>query len=301
MKNRYQVQKVRDLLAAGGFRPKHAHRLGKHLNADDSTAVESQVSALFDCTRPQFAMHGSDHGVATMLLEFVAKVKTASQAAIDEKILAVNTNMQRPEYKETSGCNSVVECTIEASSVPDGWELLYLNESGASAWISTFRAYSMRFGPANFPLPGIACIIGCLDKPVKILLYPIAEMLSQGIAITDFLSFLEMEAGTTYEDQSSMWVTLAEGDCVFVPHGYICLPIYAAECLKPGPWATVWVLPLFEPIWGARLSQNVLNVVAGYNRPQFAEQMQKRMWSSRSALFEKFMLKLGVPLVDQQA
>ncbi|CAK0877808.1 unnamed protein product, partial [Prorocentrum cordatum] len=91
---------------------------------------------------------------------------------------------------------------------------------------------ALRLGAMAAPLPAFSCFMSPLNESMFVLMYDVAEIISQGIVLKDILTFLKSSSGEAFlKSKHAVCVYLPKHYVLFVPSGFYVQPVF----YHPGP------------------------------------------------------------------
>ena len=133
---------------------------------------------------------------------------------------------------------------------------------------------------------------------MQFVVFSVHKLITQGFMLGDLPQFLETPGGEAFQKEHSSFFSLDVGDTAFIPFGHVVIPLYLGKDPEVA-WAQAWSMPLYVEAYAGsqpHLTPEVKRAIAAHNRAHFLEKKGKRIWDSRSVVFEKFMTLLGVAL-----
>lgn len=297
MQDRYKRLRVANKLLAKGFKPQMAKHLAAIIEGDDFGS--DAASAPF--TNKVFSPHvvgkwsatteggeGEPHQLHSPLDKILRQYPETVQALMDKLAKTINENdewlgaMSKLSYAPTA--KMVEELGLDAECESAG-------DLGVAPWLVATKPNTWRFGPANWPLPGVGGFAQALNDNMVLVLFKAEDVISNGIAIGEMQAFCETEKGKGYLASASVRVVcLSRGDLVWVPFGWIAPPLYVpvgdANEQKYGfliNWsffASGWAAETLEPSWLATSS---------WITDHLEMQGTSKQWSRRSEVFKNFV------------
>ena len=251
----------------------------------------------------QLWLSSDDSELGKKVHKLCEQVQAESKATVADKIKSTNDSMSNVQNEGWGGCVCVVdtvlppEFNVEVKFGPFGTPL-YMGEAGGDCWLVCCKANKFRYGPGCFSIPGISCMIQAKVCRMQFVVFSVHKLITQGIMLGDLPQFLETPGGEAFQKEHSSFFSLDVGDTAFIPFGHVVIPLYLGKDPEVA-WAQAWSMPLYVEAYAGsqpHLTPEVKRAIAAHNRAHFLEKKGKRIWDSRSVVFEKFMTLLGVAL-----
>lgn len=234
---------------------------------------------------------------------------TAKMAPIMHKRSAVADYLR--ENENMQGCLSKVDfdltslATLAKQVSSDG----FLTDAGHAMWLTTSRPWACRSGPAGWPMQGYGSFaFGIPDGSIQlVMITPALSLLAKGVSLTDALAFFGTPSGHQAIDNESTFVLLAPRTVLWIPFGFLAVPIIVekmddyGETEKPvaltmksasnddGNMGAISVLTCFSASLAAEVPETVWQAIASMNRDHLAKNSTRSAWQPRFALAEKFV------------
>ena len=192
----------------------------------------------------------------------------------------------------------------------DEWKLgakfLHSNRVGAPPWLVCWKPWAWRYGPSQWPLPGMGCFIMGVEESAdtRVGIMPIAPVLAQGISLQDVHKFLETPTAQTMWKDSGRIIQLKPSSCCWVPYGHLVFPIGSRDLdseeqhkSKKGDSANslcfLWVFVPFVSEWAEQLSQPCLAAIRAWNQEHLQQKKALPLWEDRHSVVEAFFQNLS--------
>lgn len=206
-----------------------------------------------------------------------------------EKFLADNSH---------GGTMSRVDGTMEKlASLKPFAEAELLMEAGASPWLTVVRPWAWRWGASVWPLPGMGAIIVPLESEcvkMRCLLAPAAEILATGVSLQDMHTFLDTPSGLELAAKHMHIIKVSARSSLWVPYGYICIPLVSVPLLKgggEGDGSVFGMRLVYNPTLtslGQKLDTSVWTAMQTMNdtHTHLTKVEEKKAWRDRSQYFK---------------
>ena len=290
---RYSVDKRVKTLVAGKFGKYFAKWVGKQLfdlndrhdknpgdlwivNPDDCDTMELNPDT-FDHQKPALYDHPG-HKFCQLMQE----LQTATQASVVASLAEMKTVLN--ENKAMPGALGPL-----AHAAPEWGQEFFgavdsVSKSGGEPWLVGMRKNMRRFGPAAFPVPGIATCYQALDHPQHIILIKGEHLLKQGIVFANMESFIEGDHKMEWLKKHGNMILLAAQSYVYIPFGWLAIPLHFVMKDEEKPEHTFgWAVPLFVEEWFQELAPEVRIAIKVLNEAHFKKQ-NTTFWKDRSDL-----------------
>ena len=290
---RYSVDKRVKTLVAGKFGKYFAKWVGKQLfdlndrhdknpgdlwivNPDDCDTMELNPDT-FDHQKPALYDHPG-HKFCQLMQE----LQTATQASVVASLAEMKTVLN--ENKAMPGALGPL-----AHAAPEWGQEFFgavdsVSKSGGEPWLVGMRKNMRRFGPAAFPVPGIATCYQALDHPQHIILIKGEHLLKQGIVFANMESFIEGDHKMEWLKKHGNMILLAAQSYVYIPFGWLAIPLHFVMKDEKKPEHTFgWAVPLFVEEWFQELAPEVRIAIKVLNEAHFKKQ-NTTFWKDRSDL-----------------
>lgn len=222
---RYLRFKLRTKLVGHGFGQECAK-----LVAASMEEVQSDGLAVNPLTfRPEVpSVWRHDEAATTKAPLLVHLEAVLAKADTDYKSKQESLEKAMDKNSKWTGCSARLPAALDglANALPD-IKFDRIDDGGAQMWVVCCLSWAWRWGPQAVPLPGIACVIflPTTAVPTFFHLHPVDGILEQGIALQDTGKFFETESGAKFLKQKSLFVTLAAGEALWVPSGWVASPV----------------------------------------------------------------------------
>ncbi|CAK0910360.1 unnamed protein product [Prorocentrum cordatum] len=159
-------------------------------------------------------------------------------------------------------------------------------------WLCTVRADAFRHGPSAFPLNGYSNLVVVISEVMQFVLLPVANIISQGIILADVPKFLASEGATTTLEAGYL-VTLAHHETLYVPYGFIALPLYYPATLdesKKSVLGHCMVLPLLhqQRMKAYAATNAAVTKAVNSSNMTFLSNQPQQMYKDRAAGLSRF-------------
>ena len=185
------------------------------------------------------------------VLALVKTYQEASKDKIGEKVQGLTTHLEDNEKKDgvmvvCVGNDKPGETPLPslkaAMELPD--DELYLQEEGASPWVSSSKPWTYRIGPGMLPLPGWQLVQARGAVGVALLLLPVQKLVEEGIVfLNEVRAILNKPEGGKWVATHGMMMVLPTESCIgWMPYGWMTLMIAPDEKIA----SHCWILPVFS-------------------------------------------------------
>ena len=157
----------------------------------------------------------------------------------------------------------------------------------------TTRKGVLRDNAGGFPLYGIGSINGCLSGDCFALLVPVAPLLTQGVTLTDFASFLNTPSGSTFLSNECQITMLRKNSYLWCPWGYLCIILVHSLTHDGVSMQHGFSIPNFNQNLASQCNEATLQALFSFNY-SWAKKQGKAMWTERAEWLIKFFTQLGV-------
>lgn len=216
---------------------------------------------------------------------------------------------------EAQGCDTttlgIAEMFLEKPSLP----------AGEFPWLVCTKAWSWRFGPNSWSLPGVGCWVMPTVPNCFLIVFKAADFINQGVvALGDLSSFLESNTGQSMTKASMILVDMRAGrKLCWVPFGYIVAPLHTGDydidadddaddkqdsekvaasissssskpaCANPASTdlAYFWCMPVFSGPMSCKVSQREWAPICAFNKAHFDKASSSPLWAQRAGAFEQ--------------
>lgn len=201
---------------------------------------------------------------------------------------------------------SVADMFVDKPSLP----------AGEFPWLVCTKAWSWRFGPNSWSLPGVGCFVMPSTQNCFLVVFKAADYINQGVvALGDLPSFLESSTGQAMTKSSMTLVDMrASRKLCWVPFGYLVVPLYigdydiedddaddkqdsekvASSSSKPASVGTsirdlgyFWCMPILNGPMSCILSQRDWAPIVAFNRAHFDKTSASPLWAQRAQAFDR--------------
>lgn len=174
-----------------------------------------------------------------------------------------------------------------------------LTEAGAAPWLNVTRPWTWRWGASVFPLPGMGGLILPLASchvEFKFLLVPASVILTTGVPLQDLHTFWDTPSGLDVAAKHLHIVTVTEASSLWVPYGYICLPLICLTPEKadelgkktdPTIFGNYIVFNPTLPDMARALDSGVWAALQSMNETHLNKVSEKKAWRDRAQYFSK--------------
>ena len=224
MAKRYQSEKLIRNLTTNGFPKGNAQRLGFFLY-HQATGVPMQLECghFLRTTTQEFeqtcvCLLGQGGGEEGTLAHLIGVLRTEYAEVFKMKEADLTKIILKKQWKSAM---AKIDCrpARPPAAFPDLQP--FFDDGGASVWIVGLRPWTWRFGPSDWPMPGLPHTVTALTRPLAVQVFDIAAMLEEGLAVVDLRSYLETPSGGEFMKERSVLTLLEPGCSVFIPCGYL--------------------------------------------------------------------------------
>lgn len=180
--------------------------------------------------------------------------------------------------------------------------------AGTEPWIMNGRPWAARCGPSAFPLPGFGCWVQAHNDNVThmLILIQAHSVLEQGISLSDIMSFLDTPTGLDMFTDSSYTVAIGPNEMVWIPYGYIPIPLVTEPLDDDKPVAiqeqtkqakferdakstgTYTVLTVFSDSLAALVDATTWLAILKFNLDYCKKNAHRATWSGRCNVLASF-------------
>jgi len=294
--NRYRRNTCMSRMVVGSYTKSLAKVVSARIEEPDELAAKS-----FDTSVPTLFLESTEWGKA--MLDKIASFRSKQVATAEEKQQSTLKSLAaKPEWL---GC--LVKWEHDKHDFSD-WGLGDLeceSEPGSCPWTVAFRQNSWRYGPHAWPLPGVGSFVQNLADPVLdvyIIVIPLEEALTHGIAAKDLQAFLDTHSGKQLFHTEAKVVKLQTGAsaAVWVPYGYVAVPLALTEPKSDGDSKEIlqkvvhlWCWSPMSTSLASQVAEQVWTSIVSWNRAYMQKFPTQKTWSDRSRSFEAFVAKVG--------
>ena len=166
-----------------------------------------------------------------------------------------------------------------------------LEQRGGDPWVAALRPFAARIGPAQWPLPGVGSLISVVGESQNdlfVLAGLAAQIVAKGLALSDIEGFLSSPSGEDWVGNHAMVVPVRKGDVLWVPYGWIALPVAVTRKNYEGPPETAFAIvqAVAHSRWAA-MDGVCFAAIAAWNRGHLEKVQTKRAWAARFTYFAK--------------
>lgn len=221
---RYQMDKLIKNLSVNGFGKTYSKRVAMFLH-NTSHGVPVQVergsflrTADQDLDPKSVCMLGKGGGPGDGLAALTADLTTTHDEVLKQRQADLSKIILRKNWK--SGMAKMERRPSEAPAAFDDMAPFF-DDPGATAWIVGLRPWTWRFGPADWPTPGMPQTVSALTRTICVQASDMQAMLDEGLAVVDLRSYLETPSGSEFTKDRSVLTLLEPGSSIFIPCGYL--------------------------------------------------------------------------------
>jgi hypothetical protein len=299
--------KVISTLTAGGYSPNLSKALGAVLfdmqqgNLSDKLPIGVDILTNpeeFEVSKPAIFTQGSS--IYTAFRDDHAAAKDSIEAKTDE---LRNAMTQNPTWVGAMGRTVMDPKALHKVLAP--YMALHgvgMAMPGNEPWLAVHKAGAYRYGAGATPLPGVGCLIwpGTLASHY-VLLLPVKPILANGIALRDVKSFLETESGLKFLKDHCVVVPFAIGAVLYVPYGYVYLPLFYDTASTEGSLKTMknkkkeltfdthLVFSIFAPQLAKDLDLDVWTAIVSSTMEVFSKKPADKLWVGRKSYYDTFL------------
>jgi len=229
------------------------------------------------------------HGVASWMSAFLAAVPGWPVARVAE----LESWMKK--HPRSHSCQASIHAKVPTPGfLKDGeWDETLQAEAGAEAWVTAIRVNECNIGPHHFSSVCVSHVLYSAVTDFWICIVPVADMLTEGIALQDVEKYLETDAGDAMlgaKGVSSVFV-VRKGETAFVPSGMLPIIYYWGTKEDP-PVGFVMQIPMFVKSWFTEVGEQGVQAIATWNE-KFLNTQSKDIYKSRLASSAKFFTSCG--------
>lgn len=293
MAQRYQVDKVIRNLLGGGHGRAVAKRVAAWLKESGdggNTALVEQATFMraateaFDQNSVCVLGTVGDESADGLLAFFSEYCVGAIAESLEKRRADITKAVGKKGWKQAM---VRFDATLPAEA-PDGLPiaLAHLDHQGATSWLLGLCANAFGFGPDTYPLMGFPHIMHAVNKDMVVHVYKVKPLIEQGLSIADAPTFMETPAGATWLKEHSVIFTLLEGQCAYIPGGFIPIITYhaAKEVETQTPMAFAMIHTLFCPEHLKQLDLNVWTSLATLNTKHLNTVKSSKAFTARAEL-----------------
>ena len=281
LQRRYQVQKIGNTLCAGGFSKVLAKHVSVYLHTpklDDSVAVKAD-----GLVHDKVHLLGLDSELGAKIGDMIGRA--VQQDILKEKAESLKDALsKKPKW---SGAMTQIPLDSMELRVEAGHSDMHQDHRGACPWVACVRRCAFRYGPNEFPCPGIGAFVRALTLACWVLVMEIEPVLKFGISMPDLVAFLDSENGQQYLSSNAVVMTKLElGQIVWCPFGRVAIPVSWDEGGKDEATESCFLhIPYLQPQWQEELSQTTVNAIMEFNCKHLQKVATNPLWPSRAELF----------------
>ncbi|CAK0887899.1 unnamed protein product, partial [Prorocentrum cordatum] len=259
MKKRYARTKVSGHLVAGKYPNTFAKIVSQALekleDADDEASLSEDIQKNPDHIIPgRICLWTSvDNSTRKMIAEISSDVEKTEKSLMDAISSLDNKSWAGCMGRVQLGHDQITEFVEHAVEDPSEKHLEIMSEKGGVPWLTFVRPYTWRAGPNQCPLPGMAAVFVAKTDSIVVQIVDASDVVKNGVALTDLKKFMDTaEGGKTYQKKSHVF-KLRVGDVLFVPFGFIMMPIYCPPTATMEKASKSEAMTMVGKIWSMTL------------------------------------------------
>ena len=142
-------------------------------------------------------------------------------------------------------------------------------------FVITSRRWVHRFGPGSSPVSGAGVFLAPYSWMWMITTVPLEQLLSAGIVLQDFDTFLRTDTGAAFFAEHTCSYRLAAGNILYVPHGKAIAQIVIKDDKSSSNCATMLAFPVVATELAAAMSGQAWAAVVQANRAYHKTKSEK--------------------------
>lgn len=300
--DRYQRSKLATKLHMGGFRKAHAKNFAnKFYDAPQecgAALARNIAGSAFDPL--QVTVWDGTDDLGKDMMNKVAGFKESFAPALHSKVDSLQRTLDNPKNEKWTGAMAKVDSTevdfnvlglagIEGKS----------RQRGGEPWVACMKAYSWRWGPNAWPVPGVGSLVVPLGKGTMLQVFKVNSFVQEGLVVlNDVPGFLDTQSGGKMLDSvDCSWMLLdlreSEGAVIWIPYGWVVAPVYVPPKLPeegalpdPTDLSFVWTMAIFSKEMAGAAPAAAMAAIVAFNRVHFDRMSNSPLWQTRKEAFD---------------
>lgn len=301
--DRYRRAKLCSRLILGGFGKSFAKFVANRFY--DTTPQEGLACNVscedFDITKVTVWTSAND--VGWDMIKKLTTMQDTFKPAADEKVQSLQKTMDNPKNEKWTG--SMAKMDYGAGLMLDDLNLRGIagkcEGPGCEPWMVCMRAYSWRWGPGAWPLPGVGAFIVPVRAGMVFQIIKVESLTQEGmVALGDTPGFLETPSGNKLIANPGSCILVDMRTSVaavaWVPFGYVVSPVYIPAVLPeegplpdPTDLAFFWSLAIIDRDLASSVPAPAMGAIVAYNRGHFDRMGSSSLWKTRQAAFDTML------------
>jgi hypothetical protein len=217
----------------------------------------------------------------------VARYQAASGTTVASKMASQNTHLDDARNSEWRGALGTIEFGAREFDFAPLSPVHDSHEYGASATLNTMKNNYLKWGPAQHHCPGMGQLLQAIEGNFYVTLFPVQEILDAGIVLSNLLTYFATSGGQEFLTKYGLVVLLMQGDIMYVPWGWMSIPLHYSTDPTHQERAHLWALAHLNPEAANKISFAAFTAIMN-STCVHARSQPKPMWQKLAEVLEAF-------------